>query len=251
MSNLIDRFVKTLLLATLLATGSYGMDMDRVQTVGGTVRISRDINTFEGRVLLNGRVIYRYEGASISIAKRVSLPRSTIVLLEEQAGMGTTPAYRVLEVYGDGSFRLSREVFSDDFDFEPRVKRVGRDEIRIDLGYSKGRKKIARYRNAKLTVTYERSQRQALSKSDCHWLYDTVYRGYLEVGKCGLSIGYAIGNGLYHGYYALLQQGVFDDDSFTRFTQRSCRKRRAISYRDFSRTVCRGDMNGAERRLGR
>lgn len=249
MSSLVEFFLKTMLLTLLLITGGYGMD--RVGTVGGTVRISKDMGSLEGRVLLNGRVIYRYEGPSISIAKRLSLPRSTVLLLEEQAGMGTSPAYRVLEVYGNGTFRLSREFFSDDFDFEPKIRLVGRDGVHIDLGYSKGRKKIARYRNGKLTLGYERRRHKALAGRDCRWLYNTVYRGYLETGKYRLSIGYAIGNGPYHGYYALVQKGVFDDDSFTRFVQRSCRNGRVISYRDFSETVCRGDLDGAERRLGR
>jgi len=220
---------------------------DSVRTVGGTVKILRDRDNYITALMLNRRVIKRFDVPFLSIEKRYRMPHSTVLILVENAGgSGTVDEYHILEVFPNGKTILTRGVDSWDGTYE--VKRVGND-IEIYLGYEKGRKKYARYHNGKLKIRYLSSHPSSLDSYDCRWLYKWVYYPYVKESNCRQEIPGFIGNGTFHGYYAILQSPVIDRASFERFARHSCRRRHPLSYRAFATTVCRGKIREAENRI--
>jgi len=118
---------------------------DRVRTVGGVVKILKDDDTFTTALMLNHRMIKRFDASILMVEKRYQMAHSTIlILIENMGGSGTVDEYHVLEVFPNGRTILTRGVNSWDGTY--MVKRV-KNDIEIYLGYEKGKKKYAYYHN--------------------------------------------------------------------------------------------------------
>ena len=180
MAKRMKKLWVVLMIFLFVGLGAKTLVMDQAGTVGGQVRILSERCSADYRVVFRGRTVTRYQGFAFSIDKKITFPDSTVLLISGQAGMGTAPDYRILEVYRNGTYRLSREFSNyDDFDSGATIRKRSDGTLRIDLGYSKGWKMIVWYRNGKIRTTYERARKRSLGKGDCHWLYNGVYRRFL------------------------------------------------------------------------
>jgi hypothetical protein len=186
-------------------------------------------------IVLNNRVIKKYEDIFVSIKKKFILPKSTVLIISEDlGGSGTIPEYHFLEIFPNGRASYSKGFYSDDYTF--KAHRVGRDTIVVDLGYEKGRRKFIYYKNGKMTFS-DKAVRLGITNDECKVLY-RIYKDYVNQGKCVDDIFMVLPMIDVRGYNAISQKPELDGKKFESLLKRDCRRRRLESYKFFGQYIC-------------
>ena len=220
-----------------LSSASPMKTLEKTSTSAGALYLeSGDDLMRERYFVLNGRVIKKSEGVIVHIKKKFILPHSTVLIVSEDlGGSGTIPEYYFLEIFPDGKTHYSKGFYSDDYTFRPRI--IGKDVIAVDLGYSKGRRKIVYYKNGHMSYSLKNLS-TGLMEEECKSLFE-IYRDYVNRGKCIKDIIMTFPNSTFHTYDAIAQNPSFDSDLFESTLVRDCRRRYLRSYRKFSQRFCR------------
>ena len=97
-----------------------------VDTVLGKLNIVTTAD-FDSLLVLEGRVLQKYELLHVTFEKKYDLKNSTVIIISTNAGgSGTSPSYYIFELFNDKRVLISKKLYSDDDTFKIKKAQFNR-----------------------------------------------------------------------------------------------------------------------------
>ncbi len=216
---------------------------DKLNIRAGLLEIGRsDFNSPPDSLVLNGKVVYKDEGNYLALYKIFTFPDHDAVLFSSNCG-GTacqTDDFAFLVVKQGAEPKV---VEADDFYAYRTVVKTMQDgnNIKLNLGYSGGKRKLATLDGEQLTIHLEDVPPQPLEEESCQWLHKDAMSACVEARDrnpdCSDPQGDFAGV-IMRGVAAMADYPGFVQSGFDQQCQQACRDGKASDYVTFSGEVC-------------
>lgn len=216
---------------------------DKLQTRAGLLEIAHsDFNSPPDSLVLNGKVVFKEEGFYLSVYQLFSFSDHDAVLFSSNCGGSGCPA-------NDFAFLVVRQgtepkvIKVDGFDAYPsevKTKQEG-NAVKLNLGFSAGKRKLATLEGEQLTIRLEDVAPQALDETQCKWLHTDAMPACVEARTtnpdCADPQGTFAGV-IMRGVAATSDYPGFVHSGFDQQCQQACQTGKAADYAAFGSAVC-------------
>ncbi|MEB4591966.1 hypothetical protein VSS37_13315, partial [Candidatus Thiothrix sp. Deng01] len=216
---------------------------DTLKTRTGLLEIGRSgFGAPPDSLVLNGKVVYKDEGNYLALHQMFSLPDHDAVLFSSNCG-GTacqTDDFAFLVVRQNAEPAV---VKADGFYAYPSAVKTRRDgdDIKLDLGFSGGKRKLAVLKGEQLAIRLEAVPAQPLEEAQCKWLHSDAMPACVEARAnnpdCSDPQGDFSG-AVMRGVAAMADYPGFVQQGFDQQCQQACRDGKASDYAIFGGEVC-------------
>lgn len=216
---------------------------DKLKTRAGLLEIARsDFNSPPDSLALNGKVIFKDEGSYLSLYRVFSFAEHDAVLFASNCGGSGCPM-------NDFAFMVVKQgaeptvIKADDFYAYPSAVKTAQDgnTVKLDLGFSGGKRKRATLDGEQVTVRLEDVAPQPLEEAQCKWLYTDIMPACVEARSsnpdCAEPQG-SFGGFAMRGVAAASDYPGFVQSGFDQQCQQTCRDGKASDYAVFGGEVC-------------
>ena len=207
-----------------------------VQSIGGNFKSVEGNDRIHSYIKLNGKTIYKTEFYT-DIEKKYKTKDSEIYVISSNlGGSGTSDSYVIIEIFKDGSYKISKDFVDDDG--LPKYK-FKNGVLYIDLDYKNKMKKDAVYKNHKLTIIKRKESKIYASDNDCKYLYKNIYSYYTKPSQCSKSLDYDMPMSYVRSVGAMSNDPNIDIDLMYKITKKDCYKRKKRTYKEFKELICK------------
>lgn len=216
---------------------------DKLQTRAGLLEIGRsDFNSPPDSLVLGGKVVYKDEGNYLSLYQVFTFPDHDAVLFASNCG-GSGCAT------DDFAFLIVRQgveqtvVKAADFYAYPHEVKTLQDgkAIKLELGYTGGKRKLATLDGEQLTVHLEDVPPQPLAEDSCKWLHGDAMSACVDARNRNPGCDNPqddFSGAVMRGVAAMSDYPGFVQRGFDQHCQQACRDGSAGDYATFGGEVC-------------
>lgn len=216
---------------------------DKLQTRAGLLEIARsDFNEPRDSLVLDGKLVFKDEGTYLSLYKLFQVSDTDVVLFSSNCGGSGCPAddFAFLMVHKGAEPKV---ITADGFDaYRQEVKTVQAGNIiKLKLGYSGGKRKLALLEGEQLSIRLEDVPAQPLQEEHCNWLYSDAIPACIEARTTNPDCSNPQGDfsgAVMRGVAAMADYPGFVQAGFDQQCQQACQNGKASDYAMFGGDVC-------------
>ncbi|RLA06272.1 MAG: hypothetical protein DRQ51_09840 [Gammaproteobacteria bacterium] len=200
-------------------------------------------------ITLNNQEIYRGKEERINIQKIFFLNNKMQILAYETCGGSGCRIYDLFFLVVDKNHNpktINAKNFDTTDGYQDKDGNIPttleNNQIYMDLGFTKGKKKYAIFENGKIEIFFKKIKNAHLNKDDCVYLYETTKQECTDERVCNdyIKIGEYYGSSTAgnFGYQAISNMPGFNKKTLDKLCLSSCKTKNFIDYQIFAKTVC-------------
>lgn len=196
-------------------------------------------------ILFNGRNVFESGASYLGFHAKYEIGDKDVLLFGINCGGSACSPdelnFLVLGAESEPKIVTTKDFYSADGTIKPRKEK---DRVVIDLGFEKGKKKIAILESGKVVMQYTAIDATPMKLEDCQWLYENSIRECIQLKELKLDCeenGRNYSGGCVAtmtGITALSNHPGFVSSALGDICVTACKTGKALTFEQFKRKVC-------------